>query len=286
MAKYTTQLRSICESLVKWAKDTGYEPEGYGDTAEIIEGARTLIFSFDYPIFDVSYKSTLENKIIEHFYFREICCETYGLWKFMLQRKMREIMPYYNQLYKSALIEFNPMYNTERVVKKDSVENRDRVNADVRDNVGFSESESKMHDHSISVNEVKTDDTTDTSHSNWEAFSDTPQGGLTGIANNQYLTNATHTWSDTPEHRVVDRTVHSEDEYTEDKTEKGESKVQNSSQGSEKEVYTGNGQYLEYVMGKEGTESYSEMLLKYRKTFLNIDMMVIGELEKLFFGLW
>ena len=45
-------------------------------------------------------------------------------------------------------------------------------------------------------------------------------------------------------------------------------------------------EYLEKVSGKIGSGNYSEMLMKYRKTFLNIDMMVINELEDLFFGLW
>ena len=32
--------------------------------------------------------------------------------------------------------------------------------------------------------------------------------------------------------------------------------------------------------------SYSDYLLKFRQTFLNIDMLIISELEKLFMGLW
>lgn len=326
MAKYTTQLRSVCESLVRWGKDNGYEPEGYSDTAEVIEGARQLIFSFDYPIFDESYKSTLESKIIEHFYFRELCCETYGQWKFMLQRKMREIMPYYNQLYESELIEFNPMYNSERVVRKDSSDLHDKVNVNSNDNVSFSDRKSNsdtdftsgitdtfhevmsedMHDVAHSETVTETDDTTTVAHDEWEAYSDTPQGGLDGIESNRYLTNATHNWSNTPRNEVLDGEVHSETDYEETRdtdrvtdstrvrnqidntnvntAEQG--KNQSSSQGNAKEVYTGNGQYLEYVLGKVGTESYSELLQKYRKTFLNIDMMVIEKLEDLFFGLW
>ena len=44
--------------------------------------------------------------------------------------------------------------------------------------------------------------------------------------------------------------------------------------------------YLENVSGKEGTETYSEMLIKYRNTFLNIDMQVISDLEELFMQIW
>ena len=44
--------------------------------------------------------------------------------------------------------------------------------------------------------------------------------------------------------------------------------------------------YLETLVGKQGTESFSSLLNKFRETFLNIDMMVIEEFSDLFFGLW
>jgi hypothetical protein len=65
---------------------------------ELIEND-TPIFDFTYPLFDAEHKSELESKIINHYYFREICCETVGRWKRMLAAKMNEIMPKYNILY-------------------------------------------------------------------------------------------------------------------------------------------------------------------------------------------
>lgn len=69
------------------------------------------LFNFDYPIFDEEYRSYLENKITRHFYFREIGFETVGRFLYHLETKMNEIMPYYNQLYHSTLLEFNPLIN-------------------------------------------------------------------------------------------------------------------------------------------------------------------------------
>jgi hypothetical protein len=60
----------------------------------------------DYPIFDEKYRDTLNNKIIMHYWMREIGAETAGLFKLYLNRTMTEIIPYYNQLYKSAQLEF------------------------------------------------------------------------------------------------------------------------------------------------------------------------------------
>lgn len=57
-----------------------------------------------YPIFDEDYRPILNNKIIEHYAFREIGLETPALFARFMARKMGEIMVYYNQLYKSELI--------------------------------------------------------------------------------------------------------------------------------------------------------------------------------------
>lgn len=46
------------------------------------------------------------------YYTREICAETVGLWQLWLDATLCEIMPTYNQLYKTTVYEFNPLYNT------------------------------------------------------------------------------------------------------------------------------------------------------------------------------
>lgn len=53
----------------------------------------------DYPIFDESYRDTLNTKILNHYYMSEIGFETAPLFRFYLKEKMNEIMPYYNVLY-------------------------------------------------------------------------------------------------------------------------------------------------------------------------------------------
>ena len=68
----------------------------------------------NYPIFNENYREILNNKIINHYYFREIGQETADRFNFCLARKMDEIMPYYNQLYMSEMIKFDPI-STEYV---------------------------------------------------------------------------------------------------------------------------------------------------------------------------
>ena len=86
MAKYTAELRTLIVN--------GYD-----------------IGLSDYPIYDESYRDILNQKIIDHYYFCEIGAETPGRFKLFINRTMREIMPYYNQLYASAALEINPLHN-------------------------------------------------------------------------------------------------------------------------------------------------------------------------------
>lgn len=157
MSKYTTEVRFICESLA------GYDESQGSDMVDtVISKARVKIFDFSYPIFDASYKSVLEPKILQHYYTREIGLETYGLWKNFLRAKMREIMPYYNKLYESELLSFNPFYDVDLTI--DRLDNRNETGNDVTEGRGTS------------------------SNDNWNYYNDTPQGGITGIATRKYLT--------------------------------------------------------------------------------------------------
>ena len=108
MSKYTTEIRFLCESL------TGHtESVGFSSVKDVIRDAVPIIFDFDFPLYDPTYKPVLCAKILRHYYTREICEETYGLWKLRLEDRLNTIMPYYNQLYKSALLEFNPFYDVD-----------------------------------------------------------------------------------------------------------------------------------------------------------------------------
>ena len=43
---------------------------------------------------------------------------------------------------------------------------------------------------------------------------------------------------------------------------------------------------METVKGKQGTQSYASLIMEFRETFLNIDMMVIEDLGELFMNIW
>ena len=122
MAKYTTELRTILENEA--GRTTHAD---YSEIPAVIEEALPKLFDFDYPIFDPAYKNVLETKIVKHFWFREIGQETYGKFHFYLDTLMNEVMPYFNKLYESELLEFNPLYDTDFTKSHSGSENGDNV---------------------------------------------------------------------------------------------------------------------------------------------------------------
>ena len=157
MSWYTTELRYICENAAGFN-----ESQDRPKINEIIEAARPKIFDFDYPIFDEEYRPVLETKILRHYYMREICSETVASWKFYLENMMNEIMPYYNQLYKSELIKFDPMHDHDYTTTKEQTnEGQISETGDLKGNVTAWGTSDQQTDEHKSSTEGKTDNTTE-----------------------------------------------------------------------------------------------------------------------------
>lgn len=62
-----------------------------------------------YPIFDEGYRDSLNQKILDHYWLREIGHETPQHFFHYLSVKMNEVMPVYNKLYQSERMEFDPL---------------------------------------------------------------------------------------------------------------------------------------------------------------------------------
>lgn len=316
MSKYTTELRYICETYAGLTESVGYD-----SIDEVVEKAYPKIFkTSEIPMFTGEtneHRALLFKKILLHYYTREIGYETVGLWKLKLNQKLMEIMPYYNQLYESELIEFDPLKNVD-VTKTHEGEYNDDEKVD---NLRNTENHHGIHTaqesdtnedvtlrHSKTTtqgNDVRTNDIT-TKGDKWTLFSDTPQGGLNGIQNasegsvggNAYLTNATHEittpdeQSVTQTHGNIVETYNADGDRKDNTTGHAEVETQTIENSNGKTTddnaknTNGSDEYTNNEVGKIGTETYSEMLNKYRDTFLNIDLMVIRELEPLFMGLW
>ena len=307
MSKYTTEVRSICEVAAGLT-----ESLGYNSINDILKQAAPNVFNFDWPIFDEAYRLPLEIKILKHFYTREIGLETVGLWKLKLDTKLNEIMPYYNQLYKSELIEFNPLYDVD-ITRDHMGENTgnhktdggfsDTANvnntAEVDDTTNFTGKVNGTDESTTQGTNNQTNNNVQTvTGKNTNRYSDTPKGALTDLEANTYLTNATivDDNNSTTDNGTLENTSNvSYNDSSETNTENDTVKRVESNSTSDTtrtgtnynySDITDTTKYLEHVTGKQGTASYSKMLQEFRETFLNIDMMVIEELEPLFMQLW
>ena len=340
MSKYTTEVRYVCE-----VESGLVESQGFNSINTILDNSRTKIFNFPYPIFDEAYRPVLEKKILKHYYTREICAETVGLWKHYLDMRMNEIMPYYNKLYESELLAFNPFYDVD--LTKDHTQtgqsdtSHERNDSETESNTR-TDNLTRTDDFTRTDNLTRTDDLTRTDaftrtdnlkstsqdsgtqgesgsevnkNDHWDMYSDTPQGALSNVRNESYLTNARHVTDDGSgsthnstttfgKKVVVDDTGTQQNGGTSKNTgtqtntgtqKNGGTQTNTGTQKNDgtkaftSEYTTGinsTEQYLEHVKGKTPGASYSKLLLEYRETFLNIDMMIIEDLSDLFMQLW
>ena len=216
MSRYTTEVRWIVEQTLA---DNGVDA-----TEANWHYAYPVLGLDDYPIFDEAYRETLNNKIIRHYYTREIGMETVGRWRMFMRDTMHLIMPYYNQLYQSEIIakEIDPLKDT------------------VVDNT----------EHAWGTAENNGQSTA----SNTSVFQDTPQNEMipTDIKGMKYATNVS-----------ID-----DGNGTSESSGKYDNMVVKSEKGSK--------------------VSQSDLLQKYRETFLNIDMQVVNdkELQDCFITVW
>ena len=245
MSKYTTEVRFICESNAGLLESTGYSK-----IDDVITSALPKIFDFDFPIFDEKYRSVLETKILKHYYTREIGEETVGLWKFRLNTRLNEIMPYYNKLYKSELLDFNPLYDVD-ITRERTVKN-DGTKSDTGETTGTSSDSRNMSGNSSGTGKttgtttgtetgttggtqkVTTNGTEDVTNSNsgtntntkLELSSDTPQGSIDNIEDGDYLTHIKKTTDNGSDSNTG--TSKRENEGTTDTTNSGTSSLESS----------------------------------------------------------
>lgn len=172
----------------------------------------------NYPIWDESYRNVLNDKIKNHYLFREIGQETPGRFKHYLDTKMNEIMPYYNQLYNTTLKEYDisvvsetsETYNANAQTDSESSSTASTEQSGSAENSSTSSSEASTTGSATdttkatgtSTNTTTYDNTTTNTNENLYSLtenreSDTPEGNLTTTEDGQlsagYLTRASTT---------------------------------------------------------------------------------------------
>jgi len=174
----------------------------------------------------------LNKMILDHYMYWEIGYETEDMFRFALNRKMREIMPYYNQLFASTMLQFDPLQTLNTIHATTTSEAIDETDNNTTTNTAGSTTTSQ----------------------NRAINSSFPQMMLAG--SEDYATAG------------ADTNGQSQADTTSNATGEGAKHI-----GSAGDTTT-------HLSGSNGHAA--ALLMAYRRTFLNIALMVVGEIEPLF----
>lgn len=146
MAQYTLTLDTLSKIVFE---STGNKNGTKKDRLQALIHWLTLDNPETYVIEIEEHRKILNEKILNHYWWREIGLETPQMFRDRLVAKLNEIMPYYNQLYRSELIEIDPINpvkykeTTDRTLKNEHTDGT----KDITDSTGKTETHgSTTHD--------------------------------------------------------------------------------------------------------------------------------------------
>ena len=270
----------------------------YPTPAPVVEyNGKTATVPFD--------KSAFEQKIIDHYRFRQIGQETVGRWLHYFRTRIREIMPYYCQLYEFEAKWRNvddPLEsytlkeeysreagNTGKTTGKNSGTNTG-TNTGTASGSNTGKTDTTKTEVTNDFHKINGTTIDEFDQSNERRFSDTPQGEITNLDNymseaevktEESKRNLSDTKTDTHELETTDTTgTESSETFTSESSEAFTSESSDNSEtnteGSENEQYTMTRR------GNIGVQPLGTEVKDIRSAFINIDMMVINELKDLF----
>lgn len=242
----------------------------YGDASRVTVELRDIvtgdhpvnIWDFEYPsYYKDEAKRAFEQKVIDHFYFRQIGAETVGRWLHMFRTRVREIMPYYLQMYKSVEImeDIEDPFATTDIVETYEQETTGGRTGSTTEGQSLTNQSSRTTSGEDSRNESG-----DKEH----RFSNTPQSSIENL--DDYLTEASR---DTETITASGNRSESSEATDTTTTE---------TEGSSTEQTTGTNKYTLTRKGSQGVTTYAHDMIELRQSFINVDMMIINDLQDLF----
>lgn len=283
MAKYTIELRDIVNNstieigLQNYVLYTPklFKPDDYGK---------------DYlgnPI--TNFRQYLNNRLIKHYYFREIGFETAPLFIFKLNAAMEEIMPFYNQMLKSTDTEFNPLWNVEihetfthsttdngestttgTITGKTTTDSTENANSTTNENLSQNSS-----NNSTRTPNLKNENTTqemDTAETDM-TIDNIKAGGFTSRAKHD-INEQTGTETLADSGSVTndnDITTDSENTVNSEQNSTNNSNIKNNDNRTRTETYT------KLTEGSSAGLPYSDAIKQWRNIMVNIEMMIVED---------
>ena len=199
-----------------------------------------------YPIFDETYRNTLNSNILNYYYESEIGFETAALFKKILNDRMSLIMKKYNIMYQAQ----TQLLNTQNLIG--NVNLRETLDRDTSGTLGQTDSGNATQTGSSTAN-------------NKNLYQDTPQGSVsleTLESANVYATNFT-----------IDQNSNS-------------SSVQDYHTASRNQTVSGTDDYVKTLVGNNGRKYNVDVFNNVVANLKNIDMLIINDLQDLFMGIF
>lgn len=274
----------------------------------------------DYPIFDESYRETLNDKIYHACKMREIGFETPELFLEQLAYWMDLHMPEFNWLYKANLVELTPLQRTQIMETMNRIKNYNEQNNSTENKTSIKDYDASTKTDTLNQNSSntnlketsQTDDSTqdtgttinvDTDTSESKSFhSDFPQANIGQTDDSNYYTTGERDNSQS-ESKGTENTQNSSIGKSVGERENNQLSTQQGSQNTNQvnkidDTTTSIGKSDDDKVGEEREtemkskltgDGYSdfELLDQYRKSFVNVDNRIIRALKKdLFMNIW
>lgn len=256
--------------MPSWNINTNYYNTGVTVELGDLVSMGVDLWAFEYPsYYKGEEKKAFEQKVIDHYRFRQIGQETPARFLHYFRTRIKEVMPYYIQLYKSQEVmqaledPFGNVDITETFEQETTGTSSGSVNGTTSATSSTINSGTASHDKATELKHTE-------NHN--KMFSDTPQGSIQNIS--EYLTE--HNYETAHDNDDATETVVSETSATSEGTASGTERT--TSQGSE----AGTVKHTLTRKGNQGVNTYAHDMKELRETFLNIDMMIINELKDLF----
>lgn len=238
------------------------------ELGEIVD-AGCDIWAFDYPVprsvieyngksctvdFD---KKAFEQKVIDHYRFRQIGQETVGRFLHYFRTRIREIMPYYVQVY-----EFDAKFRNI----DDPLESYNLTETFMQTTQGTGKMTGTNSSESTGTNNNTQSSETSGTSENLTKFSDTPQNSVDNLDN--YLTTATR--------------ITGNESGSSSGTSESSSSGSSSGTSESNTEDTGKTEHTLTRKGNIGVQPLGGEVMNIRSAFINIDMQIIDELRDLF----
>lgn len=274
------------------------------------------LFDFEYQFDDLKFKQQIEQSVIDYYYSYEIGTETPDEFKRRFQAKWLSFIDYYNQLYNTTLLTYNPLINYKLVEALDQLATTNTLQDSTTNTTATGMTDTEGTENSTQTNSsdstrtdnlsaqsdsTRTDNTTSntvdsTDGSGNEKTSDYPQQAIAGgdFLEGEKVTSTssdgestttntgTVTNSDTTVNTGTQGTVTTSDgDSTSTHSTSSTSEDSSNTTGKLTSEGTNNTNYEKTIEGITGT-SYQDLIAKERQNLLRLIPAIIGELKPLF----